>query len=90
METPAEAPLVPEPVELPPSLGITFTLNDKPLTLVRREKSNPYLLMDMLQYSGVDFSNLKGEVVLLVNGTNGYFQQPLFAGDVISIYEKEV
>ena len=88
-ETPAEAPLVPQPVELPPSLGITFTLNDKPLTLVRREKSNPYLLMDMLQYSGVDFANLKGEVVLLVNGTNGYFQQPLFAGDVISIYEKE-
>ncbi len=88
-ETSAEVPLVHQSVELPPSLGVTFTLNDKPLTLVRREKSNPYLLMDMLQYSGVDFSNLKGEVVLLVNGTNGYFQQPLFAGDVISIYEKE-
>lgn len=86
----AQAPLVPEAAVLPQSLGITFTLNDKPLTLVRRERSNPYLLMDMLQYSGVDFSNLKGEVVLLVNGANGYFQQPLQAGDVISIYEKEV
>ena len=82
-------PLVPKETVLPQSLGITFTLNDKPLTLVRREKSNPYLLMDMLQYSGVDFGNLKGEVVLLVNGTNGYFQQPLQAGDVISIYEKK-
>ena len=89
-EAPAEAPLAHEPVQLPPSLGITFTLNDKPLTLMRRERSNPYLLMDMLQYSGVDFGNLKGEVVLLVNGINGYFQQPLQAGDVISIYEKEV
>lgn len=83
-------PLVPQETVLPQSVGITFTLNDKPLTLVRREKGNPYLLMDMLQYSGVDFGNLKGEVVLLVNGTNGYFQQPLQAGDIISIYEKKV
>ena len=83
-------PFVPKETALPQTLGITFTLNDKPLTLARRERSNPYLLMDMLQYSGVDFGNLKGEVVLLVNGANGYFQQPLQAGDIISIYEKEV
>lgn len=76
------------PTELPPSLGITFMLNDTPLTLPRREKNNPYLLMDMLQYSGVDFSKVKGEVILQINGQNGYFQQPLKEGDAIAIYEK--
>ncbi len=67
---------------------MTFRLNDMPLTLPRREKNNPYLLMDMLQYSGVDFTNLKGEAVLQINGKDGYFQQALQDGDEISIYER--
>lgn len=72
-----------------PSLpSVTFTLNDKPLTLMRRGKDNPYLLMDMLEYADLDFNHLRGEVVLLVNGKNGYFQQPLKEGDEISIFEK--
>lgn len=79
-ETPAE--------DMPQGLGISFVLNDMPLTLPRRENNMPYLLMDMLQYSGVDFAQLKGEVVLQINGQNGYFQQPLKEGDQISIYEK--
>ena len=73
----------------PQNLGITFMLNGAPVTLMRRDKGNPYLLMDMLQYSGVDFTNLSGEVVLQVNGINGYFQQPLKEGDRISIYEEK-
>lgn len=89
-EVPTDAVAAEEaPAELPAGLGITFQLNDAPLTLPRREKNNPYLLMDMLQYSGVDFSQLKGEVVLQINGQNGYFQQPLKEGDQILIYEKE-
>ena len=73
---------------VPQGIGVTFRLNDMPLTLPRREKNNPYLLMDMLQYSGVDFTNLKGEVVLQINGKDGYFQQALQDGDEISIYER--
>lgn len=84
----AEAPrsVAPAPAPLP---SVTFMLNDKPLTLMRRGKDNPYLLMDMLEYADLDFNHLRGEVVLLVNGKNGYFQQPLREGDSISIFERE-
>lgn len=92
----AEEAEVPMPIEKvaekessPQDLGITFMLNGAPVTLMRRDKGNPYLLMDMLQYSGVDFTNLSGEVILQVNGSNGYFQQPLKEGDRISIYEEK-
>lgn len=104
-ESPAmpEAPIVPQapagpigavyeepaPGRLPQAMSVTFNLNDKPLTLMRRDKDNPYLLMDMLEYTDLDFNHLKGEVVLLVNGKNGYFQQPLREGDIISIFERE-
>lgn len=74
---------------LPDAMSMTFMLNDKPLTLMRRDKDNPYLLMDMLEYTELDFNNLKGQVVLQVNGKNGYFQQPLREGDSISIFERE-
>ncbi len=88
VQTTLEEPAAPVQTTIPESLGVTFVLNEKPMSLPRRDKSNPYLLMDMLQYSGVDFTKLKGEVVLQVNGKDGYFQQPLKDGDQISIYEK--
>ncbi len=86
------APAAPEITAAPDAVSVpsmTFMLNDKPLTLMRRDKDNPYLLMDMLEYAELDFNNLKGQVILQVNGKNGYFQQPLREGDSISIFEQE-
>ena len=85
-------PAAPEITAAPDAVSVpsmTFMLNDKPLTLMRRDKDNPYLLMDMLEYAELDFNNLKGQVILQVNGKNGYFQQPLREGDSISIFEQE-
>ncbi|MBS4959339.1 MAG: pilus assembly protein PilM [Clostridiales bacterium] len=70
-------------------MEITFMLNGENLTLPRKGKDTPYFLMDILEYSGLDFDNLKNEVVLKVNGLNGYFQQPLKEGDEILIFEKK-
>jgi len=43
--------------------------------------------MDMLEYSGIDFKNVTGQVVLEVNGESGYFQQELHSRDRIMIYQ---
>ncbi|MDK2967974.1 cell division FtsA domain-containing protein [Lacrimispora sp.] len=66
---------------------ITFFLNDKPITLPVKADQRPYYLMDMLEYSGLDFKNLTGRVVLEVNGESGYFQQELKSRDRILIYQ---
>lgn len=66
---------------------ITFFLNDNPLTLSVKPDNQPYYLMDMLEYSGLDFKNLTGQVVLEVNGESGYFQQELHSRDRIMIYQ---
>lgn len=66
---------------------ITFFLNDNPLTLPLKPDHQPYYLMDMLEYSGLDFKNVTGQVVLEVNGESGYFQQELHSRDRIMIYQ---
>ena len=66
---------------------ITFFLNEKPITLPLKSDHQPYYLMDMLEYSGLDFKKLTGQVVLEVNGESGYFQQELKSRDRIMIYE---
>ncbi|MEY8355889.1 pilus assembly protein PilM [Lachnospiraceae bacterium 54-53] len=71
----------------PAPAEITFFLNDRPLTLPLKQDNRPYYLMDMLEYSGLDFKNLTGRVVLEVNGESGYFQQVLQSRDRIMIYQ---
>lgn len=66
---------------------ITFFLNDRPLTLPLKADNQPYYLMDMLEFTGLDFKNLTGRVVLEVNGESGYFQQELQSRDRIMIYQ---
>ena len=66
---------------------ITFFLNDNPLTLPLKPDHQPYYLMDMLEYSGLDFKNVTGQVVLEVNGESGCFQQELHSRDRIMIYQ---
>lgn len=71
----------------PGSGKITFFINDRPLTLPLKPDGQPYYLMDMLEYSGLDFKNLTSQVMLEVNGEDGYFQQELQDRDRIMIYE---
>lgn len=66
---------------------ILFHLNDTSIRLPRKTDGSPYYLMDMIQFSGIDLRNPKGQVTLTVNGAPGMFQQPLSEGDVILIEE---
>lgn len=65
---------------------VKFTINGKPLMFLPKENKEPYYLMDMLEYSGIDFEHPDGNVVLKVNGESGYFQQQLNNGDILEIY----
>lgn len=80
-----EIPSVSTPHALP---DILFQLNGSPLRLPSKEDGNPYYLMDMIQYSGIDLQNPKGKIRLTVNGIPGLFQQELKEGDIIRIEEE--
>ena len=80
----ASAPAKPAAAEAaPPSLSIT--LNDTPVTLPAKSNGEPYYLMDMLEFSGIDFDHLDKPVELRVNGEPGQFSQVLANNDVVSI-----
>lgn len=85
---PASSALASAPIP-PIKKEITFTLNGAAFPLPVREDGRPYYLMDMLEYSGIDFEHVRGEVLLRVNGSPGFFQQQLKEGDVILITEKQ-
>ncbi len=65
-----------------------FHLNGSPLTLPRKEDGSPYYLMDLIEYSGIDLTQPKGNVRLSVNGAPGIFQQALRQGDNVTIEEE--
>ncbi len=82
--------IAPKTVSRPsPNRKVLFYLNDAPLYLPARGYDHPYRLMDMIQYSGIDLKQPKGNVRLTVNGVPGAFQQQLYEGDVIFIVEEE-
>ena len=88
LQTKAVSPEIPSastPHALP---DILFQLNGSPLRLPSKEDGNPYYLMDMIQYSGIDLQNPKGKIRLTVNGIPGLFQQELKEGDIIRIEEE--
>ena len=89
-EEPKKEEAIPEPVMAHTGNkgNILFHLNDKPLRLPRKENGQPYYLMDMIEYSGIDLKNPKGKIRLSVNGDSAMFQQPLFQGDMIRIEEE--
>ncbi len=66
---------------------VLFYLNGSQLRLPRKLDGDPYYLMDMLEYSGIDLKNPKGDIKLTVNGRPGLFQQKLSEGDTIFIGE---
>ncbi len=67
---------------------VLFYLNGSQLRLPRKPDGEPYYLMDMLEYSGIDLKNPKGDIKLTVNGRPGLFQQKLSEGDTIFIGEE--
>lgn len=78
-----------EPKPPKPASGeVIFLLNGSPLRLPEKPDGNPYYLMDMIQYSKIDTSKLKGKISLRVNGEPGMFQQPLKPGDQIIVAEE--
>ncbi len=83
---------VPERQSAEGSAGLTnmllFYLNDKSMLLPPKADQTPYYLMDMLEYSGLDFRKLTSPVIMEVNGQSGAFQQELKNGDRIRIYQK--
>lgn len=89
-EPPAETPpahqeeRVPEP---PKSLGrpIQLMLNGKQLKLPGKEDGSAYYLMDLLEFSGIDFEHLDRGVELQVNGRECAFSQELHPQDDVVI-----
>ena len=74
-----------ETPEIFPASSHTWMLNNLPLTLPSKADGSPYYLMDMLEHSGIDFSTLDREVIILVNGHDVPFVHPLQDGDSIVI-----
>ena len=64
---------------------VHLILNGEPLTLPVKEEGNPYYLMDLLEYSGIDFEHLDRTVRLEVNGVERGFQHPLKEQDSVTI-----
>lgn len=65
--------------------ALSITLNDAPILLPPKASGEPYYLMDMLEFSGLDFDHLDKPVELLVNGLPGQFSQVLANNDEVSI-----
>ncbi len=80
------APAAPAPVSAPvlPKL-LHIVLNGKPMALPEKENGGAYYLMDLLQYSGIDFQHLDRPVRLEVNGAECGFQYVLRERDVVTI-----
>lgn len=64
-------------------LNIFF--NEKPFILPGKENGEPYYLMDLLEYSGIDFKNLDRRVRMEVNGGECGFQTMIQQGDHVLI-----
>ena len=76
----------PEPVRPAPRVReVHLTLNDKPLSLPVKDDGSPYYLMDLLEYSGIDFEHLDRAVRLEVNGVERGFQHALKEQDSVTI-----
>ncbi|MCI8423642.1 MAG: pilus assembly protein PilM [Lawsonibacter sp.] len=81
---PAPAAVTVRPLASPPRM-LQIYLNKSPLALPLKENGAPYYLMDLLQYSGLDFDKLDRPVRLEVNGVERGFQHEIKNQDSITI-----
>jgi len=79
-DSPGEPPKAAENVP-----GMVITMNGASLDLPPKPNGEPYYLMDLLEYSDVDFDHLEKPVELWVNGVFGQFSQIVRAGDNVVI-----
>ena len=82
----AEEPPAAEPI--PPKSGggeLALILNGMALELPGKEGGQPYYLMDLLEYSGIDFAHLDRPVRLAINGHDGTFREVIRSGDQVDI-----
>lgn len=86
-QAPAARPSNPAPqaAPLPRSREVRVVLNGDPLTLPAREDGGSYHLMDLLEYSGIDFEHLDRAVRLEVNSVEQGFQYALKDQDSVLI-----
>lgn len=88
---PAPAPVPPAAAPAPAarpavrSNELHLILNGKPLNLPLKGNGAPYFLMDLLEYSGIDFERLDRTVRLEVNGVERGFQYQLREQDSVTI-----
>ncbi len=94
IEPPVETVVEPkvEPVEVPtppphepPHEDLSIFFNEEPFFLPEKESGESYYLMDLLEYSGIDFKNLNRRVRMEVNGQECGFQTALAQGDYVTI-----
>lgn len=78
------APTAPRPVSKG-ARELQVILNDAPLSLPPKENGAPYYLMDLLEYTDIDFDHLQRPVCLEVNGKEEGFQHELRSQDVVRI-----
>lgn len=71
--------------EKPKGAPLEVLLNGEQLVLIPKEDGQPYYLMDLLQYSGIDFEHLDRSVSLQVNDVDSGFQQVIKTGDHVEI-----
>ncbi len=80
----AVTPTAPRPVSKG-ARELQVILNDTPLSLPPKENGAPYYLMDLLEYTDIDFDHLQRPVCLEVNGKEEGFQHELRSQDVVRI-----
>lgn len=73
------------PVQIPVRRDLSIFFNEEPFFLPGKESGEPYYLMDLLEYSGIDFKNLDRRVRMEVNGQECGFQTALQQGDHVLI-----
>lgn len=66
--------------------SLQITLNGK--SIILPEKEQPYLLMDLLQYSNIDFENIEKPVRLLINDKDAGFCDEIKFWDNVQIIEE--
>lgn len=66
--------------------SVVFILNDRTVAFPGKPGGAPYLLMEMLERSGIDLDHPTGELVLRVNGVDSSFAQSLKSGDRLEIF----
>lgn len=83
-EKPVEEVPAHNPVQ-PAGAPLEVLLNGEALVLPAKEDGSPYYLMDLLQYTEIDFEHIDRPVQLAVNGEESGFQRILKTGDRIEI-----